>query len=289
MNQHYYECAQDSELGKKISDFWTKCSRCETEAEKYAKAMGAKTYYEDPQYFAGGCLCVAFAEGVRIDPGVWREAGKEQDSGTVYYAPDVQSRTGCTEIPNREYALKDTFDRIYRRDRILTFGQALMMRPLREWAADAGYSLTGDGAVDGRELAERYKGKLFVPYVEFYRSEPAVRSNGQPRTASRGLRKAIKAEIRRRRLPVMRTEDLLAILGADLLGSQSSDAQTADAQPADGPKKREVLTPTFFPHRSRYFIGCAYPCTSPDLLEITPQIYRMNQDKHEREMKRKAD
>ena len=284
MNQHFYECAQDSELGKKISDFWTKCSRCETEAEKYAKAMGAATYYEDPQYFAGGCLCVAFAEGVRIDPGVWREAGKEEDSGTVYYAPDVESRTGCVEIPSREYALRDTFDRIYRRDRILTFGQALMMRPLREWAADAGYSLTGDGAVDGRELAERYKGKLFVPYVEFFRSEPAVRSNGQPRTASRGLRKAIKAEIRRRRLPVMRTEDLLAILGADLLGSQSSDAQHAD-----GPKKREVLTPTFFPHRSRYFIGCAYPCTSPDLLEITPQIYRMNQDKHQREMKRKAD
>lgn len=284
MNQHFYECAQDSELGKKISDFWQKCITCEKWAEKYAKAMGAKTYYEDPQYFAGGCVCIAFAEDARIDPGVWREAGKEQDSGTVYYAPDVQSRKGCVEIPNREYALKDTFDRIYRRDRILTFAQAVMFRPLSAWAADAGYKLTGDGTVDGRELSEHYKGKLFVPYLEFYRDEPAVGSNGHPRTASKGLRKAIKAEIRRRRLPVMRTEDLLAILGADVLGSQSSDAQ-----PADGPKKREVLTPTFFPHRSRYFIGCAYPCTSPDLLEITPQIYRMNQDKHEREMKRKAD
>ncbi len=278
MNQHFYECAQDSELGKKISDFWTKCSRCETEAEKYAKAMGAATYYEDPQYFAGGCLCVAFAEGVRIDPGVWREAGKEEDSGTVYYAPDVQSRTGCVEIPSREYALKDTFDRIYQRDRILTFAQAVMFRPLREWAADAGYKLTGDGTVDGKELSERYKGKLFIPYVEFYRQEPSKGINGYVRTASKGLRKAIKAEIRRRRLPVMRVENLLAILGADVLSAQS-----------DGQKRREVLTPTFFPHRSRYYIGCAYLCTSPDLTEITPQQYRMNQDKYEREMARKGD
>lgn len=277
MNQHFYECAQDSELGKKISDFWQKCITCEKWAEKYAKAMGAKTYYEDPQYFAGGCVCIAFAEGARIDPGVWREAGKEEDSGTVYYAPDVQSRTGCVEIPHREYALKDTFDRIYQRDRILTFAQAVMFRPLREWAADAGYKLTGDGTVDGRELSEHYKGKLFVPYLEFYRDEPAVSSNGHPRTASKGLRKAIKAEIRRRRLPVMRTEDLLAILGADVLSAQP-----------DGQKRREVLTPTFFPHRSRYFIGCAYPCGHADLEEITPQIYRMNQDLHQIEMKRRA-
>lgn len=241
--QHFYECAVDSDLGKRISDFWTKCSRCETEAEKYAKAMGAKTYYEDPQYFAGGCVCVAFAEGATVDKGVWREAGREQD-GTVYYMPDVQSRKGSVEIPSREYALKDTFDRIYQRDRII-----------------------------------QKDGKLFVPYLEFYRQESSVGANGvTPRTASRGLRKAIKAEIRRRRLPVMRTEDLLAILGADVLGAQP-----------DGQKRREVLTPTFFPHRSRYFIGCAYPCSHADLAEITPQQYRMNQDKHEREMKRKAD
>lgn len=276
MNQHFYECAQDSDLGKKISDFWQKCITCEKWAEKYAKAMGAKTYYEDPQYFAGGCLCIAFAEGVRIDPAVWREAGKEEDSGTVYYAPDVQSRTGCVEIPSREYALKDTFDRIYQRNRILTFAQAAIFRPLREWAADVGYKLTGDGTVDGKELGERYKGKLYVPYLEFYRDEPAVGTNGQPRTASKGLRKAIKAEVRRRRLPVIRTEDLLSILGADVLSAQT-----------DG-KKREVLTPTFFPHRSRYFIGCGYPCSHADLEEITPQIYRMNQDLHQIEMRKKA-
>lgn len=277
MNQYFYECAQDSDLGKKISDFWQKCITCEKWAEKYAKAMGAKTYYEDPQYFAGGCVCIAFAEGVRIDPGVWREAGKEEDSGTVYYVPDVQSRSGCVEIPHREYALKDSFDRIYQRDRILTFAQAVMFKPLSAWASDVGYKLTGDGTVDGKELGERYKDKLFVPYLEFYRDEPSFSSNGHPRTASKGLRKAIKAEVRRRRLPVMRTEDLLAILGADVMAGHP-----------DGQKRREVLTPTFFPHRSRYFIGCAYPCNHPDLEEITPQIHRMNQDLHQIEMRKKA-
>ena len=58
---------------------------------------------------------------------------------------------------------------------------------------------------------------------------------------------------------------------------------------ADLPEKvKEPTTPTFFPYRSRYFIGCAYPCLSSDLTEITPQIYRMNADKHVREERRKA-
>ena len=229
--RYFYECAQDSELGKKISAFWQKCIRCEEAAEKYAKAMGAETYYEDPQYFAGGCLCVAFANDANIDRGMWREAGREHDSGVPYYVPDVESRMGYEEIPHRDYALKDTFCRIYKRDSIL-----------------------------------QKDGKLVVPYMEFYRKADSTTG-----TASRGLRKAIKAEVRRRRLPVMTVGSLLAILGADL------------------PEKMiQPTTPTFFPHRSRYFIGCDYACSSPGLEEITPQIYKMNCDKHEREERRKA-
>lgn len=242
MNQHFYECAQDSELGKKITKFWEKCIRCEREAEKYAKAMGAVTYYEDPSAFAGGCVCVAFPKDARIERGVWRLAGRERDGEqTPYYEPDVEHRLGYAEIPHRDYALKDTFDRIYHRDRIL----------MKE-------------------------GKLYVPYTEFYRDEHTgtrndIKGGRQPRTASKGLRKAIKAERLRMRLPVMKTEDLLAILGA-----------TA----TDAPAPENHYTPTFFPYRSRYFIGCPYSCSSADLLEITPQIYRMNQDKYQREMAR---
>ena len=234
--KYFYECAQDSELGKKISGFWQKCLRCEEAAEKYAKAMGAVTYYEDPKYFAGGCLCVAFAKDARIDSGVWREAGREQEGGTPYYMPDVESRMGYEEIPHRDYALKDTYCRIYKRDSIL-----------------------------------QKDGKLLVPYIEFYRKEEPISSNMMPRVASRGLRKAIKAEVRRRRLPVMTVGSLLSLLQAEM------------------PERvNQPMTPTFFPYRSRYFIGCDYACHSLDLEEITPQIYRMNADKHEREERRKV-
>ena len=237
MNSYFYECPQDSELGKRISDFWTKCMRCEDAAEKYAKAMGAVTYYEDPKAFAGGVLCVAFAKETKVDRTVWREVACEKDGDeTPYYAPDVECRVDYEVIPHRDFALKDTYCRLYQRDRIV-----------------------------------QMDGKLMVPYLEFFRDEEPISSNMMPRVASRGLRKAIKAEVRRRKLPRMQVGDLLVILKADL------------------PEKvKEPTTPTFFPYRSRYFIGCAYPCLSSDLTEITPQIYRMNADKHVREERRKA-
>ena len=239
MNKYFYELPQDSELGRKISDFWTKCMRCEREAERYAKAMGAATYYEDPAYFAGGCLCIAFRDDVKVDQSVWREAGRvkpDDDGGgeTVYWEPDVERRKGRVEVPSREYALKDTFNRIYQRDGIV---------------------------LDG--------GRLYVPYVEFYRDESKKGSDGMPRTASHGLRRAIKAEVRRRRLPVMRAQDLL-----DILGAQVPD------------KAAEIVTPTFFPYRSRYFVGCAYPCTAPGMTEITQMQYQLNQNKHVLDAKR---
>ena len=235
--KHFYECAQDSDLGKKISDFWKKCLRCEEAAEKYAKSMGAVSYYEDPQYFAGGCLCVAFGKDANVDLTMWREALREQDGDkTPYYIPDVENRVGYVEIPHRDYALKDTYCRIYKRDSIL-----------------------------------QKDGKLVVPYIEFYRDEDPISPNMLPRVASRGLRKAIKAEVRRMKLPVMTIGSLLSILDADLTEVV-----------------KDQTTPTFFPYRSRYYIGCDYACMSSDLEEITPQIYRMNADMHEREERRKA-
>ncbi len=53
-------------------------------------------------------------------------------------------------------------------------------------------------------------------------------------------------------IAVMPVGRLLTILGADL------------------PQKiKDPTTPTFFPYRSRYFIGYDYACTASDLEEIT--------------------
>ena len=220
MSKYYYQTPIDSPTGERISRFWHQCSKCEQAAEDYAKKMGATFFYSDPRYFAGGVVCIAFAEGQRIDKKVWRTAGIDRSDGMTYYEPAVQSRTDLQEIPNRDYALKDSADRIYNRHRIV----------------------------------ER-DGKLYVPYVEFYGEQ-----------GTRSLRKAIKAEIMRRRLPVMNTKQLLAIL-ADT--TATVPANVPEVSPSD-------VTPTFFPFCSRYVIGTDQDCSSNrDLEPITPQIYKL--------------
>lgn len=225
MSKYYYQTPIDSPTGESISRFWHQCSKCEQAAEDYAKKMGAKYYFSDPRYFAGGVVCIAFAEGQRIDKKVWRTSGVDHSDGMTYYEPAVQSRTDLQEIPNRDYALKDSADRIYNRYRIV----------------------------------ER-DGKLYVPYVEFYGEQ-----------GTRSLRKAIKAEIMRRRLPVMHTKQLLAIL-ADTIVSEVSPSG---------------VTPTFFPFRSRYVIGTDQDCSSNrDLEPITPEQHTIAQQKAELQAKR---
>lgn len=225
MSKYYYQTPIDSPTGERISRFWHQCSKCEQAAEDYAKKMGATFFYSDPRYFAGGVVCIAFAEGQRIDKKVWRTAGIDHSDGMTYYEPAVQSRTDLQEIPNRDYALKDSADRIYNRHRIV----------------------------------ER-DGKLYVPYVEFYGEQ-----------GTRSLRKAIKAEIMRRRLPVMHTKQLLAILADTTV---AATANVSEVSPSD-------VTPTFFPFRSRYVIGTDQDCSSNhDLEPITPRytscIYKLN-------------
>ena len=231
MSKYYYQTPIDSPTGERISRFWHQCSKCEQAAEDYAKKMGATYYYSDPRYFAGGVVCIAFAEGQRIDKKVWRTAGIDHSDGMTYYEPAVQSRTGLQEIPNRDYVLKDSADRIYNRHRIV----------------------------------ER-DGKLYVPYVEFYGEQ-----------GTRSLRKAIKAEIMRRRLPVMHTKQLLAILADDTV---AAPATVPDGSPSD-------VTPTFFPFRSRYVIGADQDCSSNrDLEPITPEQHTIAQKKAELQAKR---
>jgi hypothetical protein len=225
MSKYYYQTPIDSPTGERISRFWHQCTKCEQAAEDYANKMGATYYFSDPRYFAGGVVCIAFAEGQRIDKKVWRTAGVDSNDGMTFYEPAVQSHTDLQEIPNRDYALKDSADRIYNRHRIV----------------------------------ER-DGKLYVPYVEFYGEQ-----------GTRSLRKAIKAEIMRRRLPVMHTKQLLAIL-ADTIVSEVSPSGD---------------TPTFFPFRSRYVIGTDHDCSSNhDLESITPQQHTMYQQKAKLQAKR---
>lgn len=238
--KHYYEMPVDSPTGEKLSKFWQQCLRCEQAAEDYCKKMGARYYYSDPRYFAGGVICLSFPDDVKVDEQMWRRAGSDRNDNSVYWQPNVDEQQGRVEVPNRDYQLKDTFDTIY--DQRVTEGE---------------------------------NGKLYRRYVRFTRQDPPGRSDNKQRTASRGLRRAIKAEMRRRRLPVVRTEALLSLLGAATVSGDSVAALST--------------TPTFFTHRCRYFVALDYACPdNPDLAEITSQQYTMNQQQAELSARRQA-
>lgn len=312
MSKHYYRLFIDTPTGKRLSDYWHRCIRCEREAEKYAKKMGGEFYYEDPQYFAGGVVYISFAGNRPQDPKMWREVGVQHADGsftgvrepdyqgattagdTVYFEPNVRKRIEWEEVPTADYRPSDTFDHIYSR------------RPPMSKTDEQGVT------------------HWFVQVCHFLYDEAPGHSGSRPdglRTASRTVRRAIKAEVRRTQLPVMRVEPLLELLGAEWIAgdalsptpaAKASDEENpsasgkssgsekaslpqaghpADEQPdrrADGHgatvnlTRSPVSTPTFFAFEHHYFIGCDYPCKAEGLIEISPQTHRTYQCKAER-------
>ena len=89
--KYYYEFPQDSEVGKKLADFHKACIEAEEKAEEWAKKQGAKGYYDDPDYFAGGVRAVMFDK--KPSKRVWKEAGvvNGEPIYVLNFPPDKQN------------------------------------------------------------------------------------------------------------------------------------------------------------------------------------------------------
>lgn len=231
---HYYKVPVDSETGKLITRFWHACDKCEKAAETYCKHFGAEYYYSDPNYFAGGVACVSFKEGEKVSEKEWRKIGDFE--GIAYYLPAVEAVRTEVEIPSRDYELKDSWDIIYLRDKI-------------------------------RETPDH---RLMIPKIGFRPAGEQLDPQGRVVQASRKMRRAIVAEQKRLRLPVMKIQDLYRILGAVIPEGRQAD-----------------VTPTFFLRSTTYYIGCPYPCGAKGLKTITQAQYHMNQCYAVREAERK--
>lgn len=269
MSKHYYKLLIDSPTGKRLTEFWHSCISVERLAEKYAKRMGGEFYYSDPKYFAGGVSVISFPGNRPSDPQMWREVGTQHADGSfvdvrepdykgataagdvVYFEPNVRKRIDWEELPTKDFRPADTFDCIH-------------------------------SAIPPIER----DGKWFVQVCRFEYDEPPGRSGNGQRVASRSVRKAIKAEVQRNRLPVMRVEPLFDLLGADL--QPKTDGGGADGRgTAVNSTKGPTSTPTFFAYEHYYIIGCDYPCSADGLVEISAQTHRTFQDMHVRQMQRK--
>ena len=217
---HYYKVTADSATGKLILRFLHACQNCEKAADDWCKKFGAKYYCDDPKYFAGGVACVAFDE--EPDPKLWRPYVKVD--GEQYYLPACEAVADKVEIPSRDYALKDSWDTMYLRDNIF-------------------------------EAPDK---KLYVARLSFRPVGGQRDSQGRTVQAGRSLRRAVGAEQKRLKLPVMTVQQLYRILGAEL--------------PAEG--RLSDRTPIVFLYGASLYLGAFYPCTAKGLESITMQQCR---------------
>ena len=80
---YYYKVSAESNVGRDIHAFMTRCQEAEEQALEWAKKQGAEHYYESPEGMAGGVGAVEFADAAEHD-GWDRE---ETPDGRVLYYP----------------------------------------------------------------------------------------------------------------------------------------------------------------------------------------------------------
>ena len=84
---YYYKVSAESNVGRHIQAFMTRCQEAEEQALEWVKKQGAEHYYESPEGMAGGVGCVEFAD--KAEHYDWDR--EETPEGRVLYFPVVGS------------------------------------------------------------------------------------------------------------------------------------------------------------------------------------------------------
>lgn len=80
---YYYKVSAESNVGRDIQAFMTRCQEAEEQALEWVKNQGAEHYYESPEGMAGGVGAVEFADNAEHDD--WDR--EETPDGRVLYFP----------------------------------------------------------------------------------------------------------------------------------------------------------------------------------------------------------
>ena len=94
---YYYKVSSESNVGRNIQTFMTRCQEAEEQALEWVKTQGADHYYESPTGMAGGVGAVEFADNADHDG--WDK--EETPDGRVFYFPVEGSDLGkeMNELP----------------------------------------------------------------------------------------------------------------------------------------------------------------------------------------------
>ena len=80
---YYYKVPTESNVGRDIQAFMTRCQEAEEQTLEWVKKIGADHYYESPEGMAGGVWAVEFADAAEHDD--WDR--EETPDGRVLYFP----------------------------------------------------------------------------------------------------------------------------------------------------------------------------------------------------------
>lgn len=267
---YYYQCDKYSKVGRQLNKFWHKAVNAARRADDYVRKYGGPdaTYIPPVQFYEGGVDYIEFK--VEPDPRVWRKKFTSAD-GYDEYEPNCMYRADVLALPDDRFHPSNTWNKVYSRQHI-TWSQARPMKPLEKWAAIAQVQLTGDRAVDAKAINERMENFSFVSFIEFYGDGSIADDNLTKRTCPGWLRRAIRAEQDRQRLPVVEVSELFALLQVKPIPARRSDGALAK----DGiavPVQQPTVTPTFFLYDETYYIATEYPCLAEGLHSVLEGVY----------------
>ena len=114
MSKYYYRFPAESPEGKQLRSYHRAAQKAEREAQQYGKKVGAATYYEDPNCFAGGVVAVTFKNPKEVNPNIWRLVGRQEDGNELLYLPNTFIKVGNKMIGIDEKLPRDSAHRIWR-------------------------------------------------------------------------------------------------------------------------------------------------------------------------------
>ena len=226
VKRYYYQFDCTSELGKQFRRMWNRCMKADKARVAFQEKVGAVAHCPNDAMFAGGVDGVFFADDAKVDRKIWQEAGKSDD-GSICWLPICKRRTGKLRLSKGAKRPADTATRIF-----------------------------------GEVFTEK-NGRTAVKYVELYRDDKYSNPMRSRSDVPHHVRRSIRIERARLKLPVVSVLQVLNLLQADLSGGKS-DGKMHIVRP---------VTPTFFEYWRKFYIGCAYPCHAEGMEEISSWAY----------------
>ena len=164
-HHYYYKTHLNSEVGKKLQNFFARCKDAEEAARAWVEKQGASSYYESPEGMAGGVGAVEFADPHERDG--WDKV--VSPDGNVFFFPmegtDIEKEMNALPIVS-EMELIGIMNLVPKRtDKNLpipmTFGNSTPIVFLHHdyWYADMPY-VSADLSVERIEEKEFYRRKM---------------------------------------------------------------------------------------------------------------------------------